>query len=101
MNCATAARNSRCCLGLSRSQSRQNEASTSRVGIERLRALVQRGQEILVVLEPRHSTGSKILVSLALALLPFLGPEPCLLGIDPAIGDLLEQDHGTIDGSVG
>ncbi len=101
MNCATAARNSRCCLGLNRSQSRQNEASTSRVGIERLRALVQRGQEIVVVLEPSHSTGNKILVSLALTLLPFLSPEPCLLGVDPAIGDLLKQNHGTINCSVG
>lgn len=31
----------RCCRGVSRSQSRQNDARTSRVGIERLRALVQ------------------------------------------------------------
>src|ERR1700742_407879 len=86
---------------VSRSQSRQNDASTSRVGIERLRPLVQRGQEILVVLKPRHSTGSKILVSLALTLLPFLSPKPRLLGVDPAIGDLLKQDHGTINCAVG
>jgi hypothetical protein len=31
----------RCCSGISLSQSRQNDARTSRVGIERLRALVQ------------------------------------------------------------
>lgn len=41
MNCATASRNARCCCGVSLSQSRQNDARTSRVGIERLRALVQ------------------------------------------------------------
>jgi hypothetical protein len=86
--------------GVSLSQSRQNDARTSRVGIERLHALVQLRQEILVALKPSDPTGSEVRVGLALALLPLAGPKPSLLGIDPTIRNLAKQDRRAIDRAI-
>jgi hypothetical protein len=82
------------------SQSRQNDARTSRVGIERLRALVQLRQEVLVALEASDPAGGEVFIGLALALLSLPSPEPSLLGVDPAIGHLAEEDRRAIDRPV-
>jgi hypothetical protein len=56
MNWVTASRKARCCGGVSRSQPRQNDARTSHVGIEWLRALVQRREELLAAPSTARST---------------------------------------------
>jgi hypothetical protein len=43
-------------------------------------------------LEASDPAGGEVFIRLALALLPFAGPEPSLLRIDPAIGHLTKQD---------
>jgi hypothetical protein len=64
-----------------RSQSGQNDARTSRVGIRWLRARIQCRQEILVRLIACDTTCCAIVVCLALLRLPLARPVPRLLGI--------------------
>ncbi len=96
MNRTRAARNERCCSGVSRSQSRQNDASTSRVGIERLGSRVQRRQELLIAVVTARPAREPIGLGLTLHRLPLTRPKPSLIRIDPPCGDLLEQHRRSI-----
>lgn len=78
------------------SQSRQKDATTSRVGIERLHPLVQGREELVVAGVVRGPPGSAIGVGLSLTLLPLPGPEPSLLGVAPPVRDLLQEDPGAV-----
>src|SRR5437763_10801352 len=100
MNSPTAARNLRCCWGVSRSQSRQNDARTSRVGIHRLDALVESSEEVVVAVVAGRPASGEVSVRLALLVQPLACPEPGLIGIDPPRRDLSEQDPGAVDGVV-
>lgn len=100
MNCTSAFRNACCCCVVSRSQSRQNDARTSPVGIERLRPLVEGRQELRIGVEGSNATRCSIVVRLALHLLPLLRPEPCLLRVYAAGTDLAKQDSRAINRAI-
>jgi hypothetical protein len=98
-NCARALR--KACCGVGRCQSRQEDARTSRVGIERLHALVQRRQELLVALVAHKPASREVFVRLALPPLPLLRPEPSLRRIDPPVDHLTERNRSPIDRLAG
>src|SRR5438445_8621149 len=96
MNLRRAFLNSRCCSGASPPQSRQNEARTSRVGIERLRPLVEGAHHRVVALEAIETPGSEILIGLALPCLPGRLPEPGL----SRVNDLLRAEQDSVRGHL-
>lgn len=59
------------------------------------------GYEAVGALVHRALASGELSVRLPLALLPLASPEPCLVGVDPSFGYLLEKDGRTIDSVVG